>query len=103
MHVHDTARAFIELASAPLSQIQTTNYIVLGPKPLPTHADLVTAVRQKIPGARIDYRIDEPVQKLIDSVTAKPYEDSFARKEWGWKHQYNLPEMVDSFLSDKGI
>jgi len=100
IHIQDAVRAFIELASAPLAQIQTVNYIILGPTPLPTHADLVTAVRAKIPGARIDYKINEPVQKLIDSVTAKPYEDSFARKEWGWRHQYSLPEMVDSFLKE---
>jgi len=98
IHIEDAARAFIELAAAPLAQVQTTNYIVLGPTPSPTHADLATAVRAKIPGARIDYKINEPVQTLIDSVTAKPYQDAFARKEWGWKHQYDLPEMVDSFL-----
>lgn len=61
--------------------------------------ELVAAVQAKIPGARIDYKINEPVQKLIDSVVAKPFEDACARNEWGWKHQYNLPEMVDSFLS----
>jgi threonine 3-dehydrogenase len=103
IHIQDAVRAFIELASAPLAQIQTTNYIILGPTPLPTHADLVTAVRAKIPGARIDYEINEPVQKLIDSVTAKPYQDSFVRKEWGWKHQYGLPEIVDSFLNEKSL
>ncbi len=98
IHIEDAVRAFIELAAAPLQQIQTTNYITLGPVPMPTHADLVTAVRARLPGARIEYQINEPVQKLLDSVCAKAYDDSFARKEWGWKHQYSLPEMVDSFM-----
>jgi threonine 3-dehydrogenase len=101
IHIQDAARAFIELASAPLTDIQTVNYIILGPTPLPTHANLTDIVRAKIPGARIDYRINEPVQKLIDSITAKPYQDSLARKEWGWKYRYGLPEMVDSFLKEK--
>lgn len=99
IHVQDAAQAFIELAAAPLVQIKTTNYIVLGPTPSPTHGDLVTCVRAKIPGAKIDYQINEPVQKLIDSVCEKPYEDICAKKEWGWKHRYSLPEMVDSFLA----
>ncbi len=98
IHTQDAVRAFMELASAPLPQIQTTNYIILGPTPMPAHADLVTAVKAKLPGARIEYKLNEPVQKLIDSVCAKPYDDSFARKEWGWKHQYDLPEIVDSFM-----
>jgi threonine 3-dehydrogenase len=87
IHVQDAAHAFLELATAPLAQIKTTNYIILGPTPSPTHEELVACVRASIPGAKIDYQIDEPIQKLIDSVSAKPYEDVFARKEWGWKQQ----------------
>jgi threonine 3-dehydrogenase len=98
MHIQDAVRAFMELASAPLEQLRTTNYIALGPTPMPTHADLVTAVRAKLPRARIEYQINEPVQKLIDSVCAVSYDDSCARKEWGWKHRYDLPEIVDSFM-----
>ncbi len=102
IHVEDAARAFIELATAPLAQIKTANYIILGPTPSPTHGDLVACVRAKIPGAKITYQIDEPVQKLIDSVTAKAYEDACARKEWGWKEHYSLANMVDSFLEEVG-
>ena len=103
IHVQDAARAFIELATAPLAQIKTTNYIILGPTPSPTHEDLVACVRAKIPSAKIDYQINEPVQKLIDGICAKPYEDACARKEWGWKQQFNLAEMVDSFLKEKEV
>ncbi len=98
IHVRDAARAFIELAEAPLPQIKTTNYIILGPKPSPTHRELVTCVRKRIPGARVEYQINEPVQKLIDNACAKLYEDACARREWGWKERYGLIEMVDSFL-----
>jgi nucleoside-diphosphate-sugar epimerase len=101
IHVQDAARAFIELAMAPLARIKTTNYIILGPTPSPMHEDLVTCVRAKIPSAKTDYQINEPVQKLIDSVTGKAYEDACARKEWEWKPQYNLAEMVDSFLNEQ--
>ncbi len=98
IHVQDAARAFVELAAAALVQIKTTNYIILGATPSPTHGDLVACVRAKIPGAKIDYHVNESVQKLIESVSAKPYEDGCARNEWGWKQQYNLADMVDSFL-----
>ncbi len=103
VHIQDAARAFIELAAAPLAQIETTNYIILGPTPLPTHGDLVAAVRARLPAAKIHYQINESVQKLIDTVCARPYEDAFARKEWGWKHHYGLEEMVDSFLKEESV
>ncbi len=103
IHIEDAARAFVELAATPLDRIKTTNYIILGPTPSPTHANLVSAVQQQIPEAKIDYQVNESVQKLIDTVCAKPYEDAFARNEWGWKHRYGLAEMVDSFLKEKPV
>ncbi len=103
IHVEDAARAFIELAASPLAQIRTTNYIILGPKPSPTHAELVACVRTKMPHAKITYQINEPVQNLIDRVSAKPYDDTYARKEWGWKQRYDLAEMVDSFLEVESL
>ncbi len=98
LHIQDAVRALAELAAAPVLDIKTINYIVLGPTPIPNHADLANHVKAKIPGAKIDYQINDPVQKLIDSVCAKSYDDSFAQKEWGWKHEYGLAEIVDSFL-----
>ncbi len=99
MHIQDAARAFVELAAAPITEIKTINYIILGPTPMPTHADLVNIVRAKMPSAKIDYEINGPVQKIIDSACAKAYQDSFAQREWGWKHKYGLTEIVDSFFN----
>ena len=54
MYIHDAARAFFELAQAPLAQIKTVNYIVLGPPPLPTAQELVDSVKAKIPGDSLE-------------------------------------------------
>ena len=59
------------------------------------------AVDARIPAMTIDDKLSEPVQKLSESVTAKPYEDMFTRKERGRKHQDTLPEMVDTFLKER--
>lgn len=98
MHVRDAVRAFIELAAAPKEQIKTVNYIVLGPSPSPSAKELVGAVRARIPSARLDFQINEPVSQLIDSVTGLPFGDRYARTEWGWKHRYDLDEIIASFL-----
>ena len=40
---------------------------------------------------------------LIDSVTARPYEDQYARQEWGWRHRYSVEDIVDDFGSVLGV
>ena len=79
------------------------NYIVLGPVPAPTAEELVQAVKARIPGAKIDFQVNEQVSKLIDSVTGRPFGDRYARTEWGWKHNYDLSEIIKSFLAVKNI
>jgi nucleoside-diphosphate-sugar epimerase len=69
MYIHDAARAFLELAQAPLVRIKTTNYIILGPTPSPTAQDLVHSVTVKIPGARLDFQVDATISRLIESDT----------------------------------
>jgi nucleoside-diphosphate-sugar epimerase len=99
MYIHDAARAFVELAAAPLDRIQTANYIVLGPVPFPTAQELVKTVTTKIPGARLDFQVNHKVSDLIETVTARPFEDKYARQEWGWQHQYSVEGIVDEFMA----
>ena len=56
-------------------------------------------VRAKIPGARLDFQINQKVSDLIESVTARPFEDTYARQEWGWQHRYGMDDMVDAFVA----
>ncbi len=99
MHIDDAARAFLELAQAPLAQVKTVNYIVLGPTPFPTVEELVQVVRAKFPGAKLDFQIDKKVSALIDRAARRPSEDNYARQEWGWRHRYDLESIVDEFTT----
>lgn len=99
MYIHDAVRAFVELAAAPLAQLKTVNYIVLGPTPFPTAEELVQTVRAKIPSARLDFQINQKVSDMIESVTALPFEDKYARQEWGWQHRYGMDDIVDEFVA----
>ncbi len=98
MYIDDAARAFVELAEAPLDRIKTVNYIVLGPTPFPTAEELVQAVKAKIPRARLNFQVDQKVSDMIETVTVRPFEDKYARKEWGWQHRYNMDGIVDEFI-----
>jgi nucleoside-diphosphate-sugar epimerase len=99
MYISDAARAFIELAKAPVERVKTVNYIVLGPTPSPTAEELVHIVRAKIPGARLDFKVDQKVSDLVESVVARPFEDRCAREEWGWQHKYSMDDIVDGFMA----
>ncbi len=101
MHVHDAARAFLELAQAPVAKLKTVNYIVLGPTPSPTAQELVDTVKAKMPWAKLNFQVNEKISKMIESVTARPFEDRYARQEWGWQHRYSVEDMVDQFLAGR--
>jgi nucleoside-diphosphate-sugar epimerase len=101
MHVQDAARAFLELAKAPLSQLKTVNYIVLGPTPSTTAKELVDTIQAKMSWAKLDFQVNEKISKLIEAVTARPFEDRYARQEWGWQHRYSVEDIVDQFLAGR--
>ena len=98
VHSKDAARAFLDLAAAPAEGIKTVNYIVIGPKPSPSAQELVGMVNAKIPGAKIDFKVDDNIQRRLDEIMRLPFVDDYARKEWGWKPEYELEEIVNSFL-----
>lgn len=99
MYYKDAARAIVMLGDAPRESIQMVNYVVAGPTPAASAQELVDMVRAKIPGAKIDFKVDEEKQKIIDKLIL-PVDDTLARKEWGWYHQYDQEKMVEDFLEE---
>lgn len=99
MYVEDAARAFMELARAPAGRIESVNYVVLGPTPAPTAQELADVIRAKIPGAKLDFDVDRDVSTLIESVAKAPYDDTPARREWGWQHRYDTSHIIGAFMA----
>ena len=99
MYIKDAALATVQLAQAPRQAIITVNYLVNGVTPTPSAAELADVVRSRIAGARIEFKPDEDIQRLIrDSL--RPLDDHKARQEWGWKPGYGLEGLVDDFLQE---
>ena len=99
IYFKDAALSAISLASAPADRIQMVNYVVDGVPPSPNAGELVQMVRDRIPGARITFEVDEPVQEMLDRAVF-PIDDSCARREWDWQPQYDIETMVDDFLRE---
>jgi nucleoside-diphosphate-sugar epimerase len=99
LYFKDAALAILKLAEAPAERIEMVNYLLAGADPTPSAAELAQIVEQKIPGARIDFEVDQEVQQILDRML-KPLDDRCARQEWDWQPSYQLGELVDDFLRE---
>lgn len=99
MYYKDAARAIIQLGQALLENIRTITYLVDGPKPTPTAGQLADTVRQKIPGAQINFEPNPQLQPFIDQLL-HPLDDSRAKVEWNWQPSFDLKAIVDDFLDE---
>ena len=97
MYIKDAALATVQLAQAPRQDITTVNYLVNGATPTPSAGELADVIRSKIPGARIEFKPDDDIQRLIQA-SLRPLDDRKARQEWGWQPSYGLDNLVDDFL-----
>jgi hypothetical protein len=57
----------------------------------------VNAVKAILPNAKLDFNVSPRISALIDAVGGQAFGDHYARSEWGWRHQYDLPRIIESF------
>lgn len=91
MYMPDAIRATMELMLAPKEKIlirTSYNLAALSFSP----CDLAQAIRQHIPGFKIEYKHDYR-QAIADSWPAS-IDDIQTRKDWGWKPEHNLESMT---------
>lgn len=60
--------------------------------------ELAAEIAKRVPGFTVTYAPDER-QRIADSWP-KVIDDSVAREEWGWRHEFTLPRMVDAVLDN---
>jgi nucleoside-diphosphate-sugar epimerase len=92
MYIADAIRGTIALMDAPAKKITVrTSYnfaaINFTPK------ELATEIRKLYPTFVCTYKPD-PVKQAIAESWPESIDDSQARKDWGWKHEYNLNKMT---------
>ena len=96
MYMEDAIRATISLMNAPAENISIrSSYNLAGISFTP--AQLADEIKKHIPGFEISYLASDTRQAIADSWP-KSVDDSSARNDWGWKPEYDLPEMVADML-----
>jgi len=96
MYMDDAIRATIELMEAPKEELGShmaynLSAISFSPK------EIAEIIKTHIPEFEISYNPDHR-QTIADSWPAS-IDDSTARKDWNWKHEYDLPKMTEEMLT----
>jgi nucleoside-diphosphate-sugar epimerase len=95
MYMEDAIRATLELMSAPAEKITVrTSYNLAAISFTP--AELADAIRQHLPNFEITYVPDH--RQAIAASWTESIDDSAARQDWGWHHQYDLEKMTEDMI-----
>ena len=97
MYMPDAIRATIELMEAPSEKIKTrTSYNLAAISFSPE--EIAVEIKKHIPEFTISYAPDYR-QKIANSWP-QSIDDSTARNDWGWKHEYDLARMTKDMLEN---
>lgn len=95
MYMPDAIRATIELMEAPLEKINIrTSYNLSGMSFSPK--EISEEIKKHIPEFEMSYKSD--YRQQIANSWPQSIDDTVARKDWGWKEEYNLEAMVKDML-----
>ncbi len=95
MYMPDAIKATLDIMEAPAEQVKIrSSYNVGGISFNPKQ--LTEEIKRHIPDFTISYKTDYR-QQIADSWPAS-MDDSAARADWNWQHQYGLTEMVDEMM-----
>lgn len=95
MYMPDAIRATLELMEAPVEQLSMHyGYNVRAMSFSPEQ--LAQEIQKHLPDFEIVYQPDYR-QQIADSWV-ESMDDSYARNDWGWQEEYDLPAMVEDML-----
>lgn len=97
MYMPDAIRATIELMEAPADRIGIrTSYNVSGMSFSPE--EIGREIASLVPGFTVSYKPD--YRQTIADSWPQSIDDSVARNDWGWKHEYDLAAMTRDMIDN---
>ncbi|XP_026571718.1 L-threonine 3-dehydrogenase, mitochondrial-like [Pseudonaja textilis] len=96
MYIDDCLRASLEIMEAPAEQLSMRTYNINAMSFSPE--ELVQEVQKHIPELEVSYNVDLVRQAIADSWPMV-FDDNNARQDWGWKHDYDLPDLVTTMFN----
>ncbi len=97
MYMPDAIRATIELMEAPADKISVrTSYNISSMSFSPK--EIGAMIKRHIPEFTIDYKPD--YRQAIANSWPQSIDDSVARNDWGWKHEFDLELMTADMFTN---
>lgn len=95
MYMPDAIRATIELMEAPSDKISIRHSYNLSSMSF-SPEEIGAEIRNHIPNFTLNYEPD--FRQQIADGWPQSIDDSVARTDWGWKHEYDLKKMTEDML-----
>jgi len=97
MYMPDGLRAAIEIMEADPSKFVHRNSFNIAAMSFDPEI-IAASIRKYIPSFKMVYKVD-PMRQAIADSWPNSLDDTCARQEWGWKHEYDLDAMTREMLS----
>lgn len=91
----DAINALLQLEAAPAKNLTALVYNI-GAFSV-TAKEFYDVIKKYFPGAKVNFAPDALRQKIVDSWPAD-VDDSLAKREWGWKHEYDFHRAFEEYL-----
>ncbi|XP_061823944.1 L-threonine dehydrogenase 2 [Nerophis lumbriciformis] len=95
MHISDCHRATIEFMQAPECQLSLRTYNIAAMSFTPE--EVAHEIRKHLPHLKVTYNPDTVRQTIADSWPVR-FDDTNARRDWGWVPVFGLEELVSDML-----
>lgn len=97
MYMEDAIAATVQIMQAPAAQIKIRSSYNLAAMSF-TPTEIAAEIKKHIPELEVTYKPDFR-QKIADSWPAS-IDDSHARTDWNWKHEFDLESMTVEMLKN---
>ncbi|ORX91412.1 L-threonine dehydrogenase [Basidiobolus meristosporus CBS 931.73] len=95
MYLPDCLKGTVQLLEAPSEQLTQRTYNMAAVSFTP--AEIADEIRAHIPGFNVTYSPD--FRQAIADSWPRSFDDSKARLDWNWKHDYDTSSMVQDMLT----
>ncbi len=96
MYMPDAIKAAIDVMEANPAKLIHRNAFNVTAMSFPPEM-IAVEIKKYIPEFTMDYDVD-PIRQAIADSWPNSMDDSAAREEWGWEHEYDLPKMTKDMI-----
>jgi len=97
MYMPDAIKATLDLMNAPIESVKIRSSYNLAAMNF-TPNEIYQSILKHVPNFKIEYNPD--FRQAIADSWPDSIDDSCARKDWGWKHEYALDRMTNDILDN---